>query len=82
MKGRWVCLPIDAITAILADYAGRIGFPADAKPVAWKLHPAKRQLMLVVESEELETGGPAVEEIKFHLRRTFLPGVAIGGPAT
>jgi hypothetical protein len=72
MKGRWVCLPIDAITEILADYAGKVGFPPDAKPITWKLNHANRKLMLIVDAESIPPGDEGqVEDIKFHLKRMW-----------
>jgi hypothetical protein len=72
MKGRWVCLPIDAITSILADYAGQVGFPPDAKPVKWYLNKQERKLMLIVEAESLPAGDNGkVETIKFNLKRVW-----------
>lgn len=70
-RRRWVILPIDAITAILADYAGMVGFPPDAKPIKWFLNPEERKMRLVVASESAPAqSGPT--EIKFDLHQTFL----------
>lgn len=64
-------IPIDALTAIFADYASQIGFPPDAKPVKWMLNPQECKLMLVVEAESLN-GDAQDEEIRFTLRQTHL----------
>lgn len=71
MKQRWVAIPIDAMCAIFADYAGKIGFPPDAKPVRLLMHPASGKLMLEVEAESLAKDEPP-EEIRFSLKRTHL----------
>lgn len=74
MKRRWVILPIDDITAILRDYASQIGFPGDAVPITWMLHPASQKIALVVEAESF-VGNQPTEEIKFQLKQTL----AVGG---
>jgi hypothetical protein len=67
---RMICIPIDSLTKIFADYVGQTGFPPDAVPVTWKFNQQERKLMLVVESPNLE-GDEGVEEIHFDLRRMY-----------
>lgn len=83
MRGRWVSLPIDAVTAILSDYVGLVGFPPDAKPVKWLMNQSSRKLALVVEADSLPCNQPD-EEIRFQLKRHHVVGgigVAAAPPA-
>lgn len=67
---RLVILPIDSAVAILADYAGKVGFPPDAKPIRWEFNQAERKMALVVEADSLTADAPP-EEIRFTLKRTI-----------
>lgn len=71
MRQRWVCLPIDAITAIFADYAGQVGFPEDGRPIQWFMNRDTRKLKLVVEADSLPEGDNGVEEVKFNIKRVW-----------
>jgi len=75
MRNRLVIIPIDDCTRILADYAGKIGFPPDAQPVKWMFEPAEQKMALVVEADSLTADAPP-ERIHFTLKHTFLVGGA------
>jgi hypothetical protein len=71
MKPRLIIFDIETLCNLFKDYVGQVGFPQDAMPVKMMLNPGERKIALLVESEELPSGEPRQEEVKFDIRRFF-----------
>ena len=75
MKRRMIVIDIDSICRLFQDYVGQVGFPKDAVPVKFMYHPQRRQVAVVVESDEW-VGPQQPEEVKFDLKRVYSVGGA------
>jgi len=66
---RRIILRVDDILNLFKDYCTEEDIPADARPVAFSIHPTTKQLSLLIESPNIQ--GEAEMEVRFDLRRTY-----------